>query len=60
MVTRGRLNKQIAFDLSISEVTVKLHRANVMRKMEVRSIGDLIRAWESLPPTMRETGGDGF
>jgi FixJ family two-component response regulator len=60
VVTRGRLNKQIAFDLGISEVTVKLHRANVMRKMEVRSIGELIRAWDTLPPTMRETGGPGF
>ncbi len=60
VVTRGRLNKQIAFDLGISEVTVKLHRANVMRKMEARSIGELIRAWETLPPTMRETGGPGF
>ncbi|MDP9633887.1 response regulator transcription factor [Ensifer sp. 1H6] len=60
VVTRGRLNKQIAFDLGISEVTVKLHRANVMRKMEVRSIGDLIRAWQALPPTIRETGGPGF
>lgn len=59
-MTRGRLNKQIAFDLGISEVTVKLHRANVMRKMEVRSIGDLIRAWQALPPTIRETGGPGF
>jgi FixJ family two-component response regulator len=57
VVTRGRLNKQIAFDLGISEVTVKLHRANVMRKMEVRTIGELIRAWEALPPTLRETGG---
>src|SRR5262249_30647437 len=36
-VARGRLNKQIAYDLSISEVTVKLHRANVMRKMEAGS-----------------------
>src|SRR5690606_15130352 len=32
-VARGRLNKQIAFDLGISEVTVKLHRSNAMRKM---------------------------
>ncbi len=60
VVTRGRLNKQIAFDLGISEVTVKLHRANVMRKMEVRSIGELIRAWETLPPTVRETGETAF
>lgn len=33
-VGRGRLNKQVAFDLGISEVTVRLHRGNVMHKME--------------------------
>ena len=53
-VARGRLNKQIAFDLGISEVTVKLHRGNVMRKMEAASIGELIRAWETLPAGLRE------
>ena len=55
-VARGRLNKQIAFDLGISEVTVKLHRGNVMRKMEAASIGELIRAWDTLPASMRELG----
>ncbi|WP_036242206.1 response regulator transcription factor [Mesorhizobium sp. STM 4661] len=55
-VAHGRVNKQIAFDLGISEITVKLHRGNVMRKMEVASIGELIRAWETLPATMRDTG----
>lgn len=54
-VARGRLNKQIAFDLGISEVTVKLHRGNVMRKMQAASIGELIRAWEALPASLRET-----
>ncbi|MCS0495300.1 response regulator transcription factor [Ancylobacter sp. MQZ15Z-1] len=53
-VARGRVNKQIAFDLGIREVTVKLHRGNVMRKMEAVSIGDLIRAWETLPSSIRE------
>jgi FixJ family two-component response regulator len=53
-VARGRLNKQIAFDLGISEITVKLHRSNVMRKMQAASIGDLIRAWEALPDHLRE------
>lgn len=53
-VAQGRVNKQIAFDLGISEITVKLHRGNVMRKMEVASIGELIRAWETLPATMRD------
>jgi FixJ family two-component response regulator len=52
-VARGRLNKQIAFDLGISEVTVKLHRGNVMRKMGAASIGELIRAWETVPAPMR-------
>lgn len=52
-VARGRVNKQIAFDLGISEATVKLHRANVLRKMQAASIGELIRIWESLPISMR-------
>jgi FixJ family two-component response regulator len=53
-VARGRLNKQIAFDLGISQITVKLHRSNVMRKMQARSLGDLIRAWQMLPAGARE------
>jgi FixJ family two-component response regulator len=54
LVAMGRLNKQIAFDLGISIVTVKLHRSSMMRKMEVRSLGELIRVWESLPEHVRE------
>lgn len=53
-VANGRLNKQIAFTLGISEVTVKLHRANVMRKMQAVSIGHLVRIWESLPRSKRD------
>jgi FixJ family two-component response regulator len=53
-VARGRLNKQIAHDLGISEVTVKLHRGNVMRKMQITSIGELVRVWEILPAHVRE------
>ena len=53
-VTRGRLNKQIAFDLGIKEITVKLHRGNVMRKMQAASVGELIRAWETLPVDLRD------
>ncbi len=52
-VASGRLNKQIAFDLGISEVTVKLHRGNVMRKMAAATIGELIRIWQTLPASMR-------
>ncbi|WP_457584848.1 response regulator transcription factor [Ensifer canadensis] len=54
-VAHGRLNKQIAFDLGISEVTVKLHRGNVMRKMEVASFSELIRSWDRLPASMRDS-----
>jgi FixJ family two-component response regulator len=53
-VVKGRLNKQVAFDFGISEVTVKLHRSNGMRKMKAATIGELIRAWETLPESMRE------
>lgn len=47
-VSKGLMNKQIAYDLGISEITVKLHRGNVMRKMEVRSVADLVRKVELL------------
>ena len=53
-VAKGRLNKQIAFDLGISEITVKLHRGNVTRKMQATSVGQLIRIWELLPAEVRE------
>ncbi|PKA44954.1 response regulator transcription factor [Rhizobium sullae] len=53
-VVHGRLNKQIAFELGISEITVKLHRSNVMRKMRTISVGELIRAWDALPADLRE------
>jgi len=45
-VVQGLMNKQIAFNLGISEITVKLHRGNVMRKMEVRSVAELVRKAE--------------
>jgi FixJ family two-component response regulator len=53
-VARGRLNKQIAFDLGITEITVKLHRSNMMKKMQATSVGELVRAWEILPAQLRE------
>ena len=54
-VVNSRLNKQIAFDLGISEITVKLHRGNAMRKLQAGSVGELIRIWESLPAVLRGT-----
>jgi FixJ family two-component response regulator len=47
-VVSGLLNKQIAFKLGISEITVKAHRGRVMRKMEVDSLADLVRAAAAL------------
>ena len=42
---KGRLNKQIAYTLEISEKTVKVHRGRVMQKLEVRSLAGLIRVF---------------
>jgi len=49
-VARGRLNKQIAFDIGISEITVKVHRGQVMRKMRASSLPDLARMADKLKP----------
>jgi len=56
-VLKGRLNKQIAFDLGISEVTVKFHRGQVMRKMKASSALDLARMAQrmSLAPETLQT-----
>jgi RNA polymerase sigma factor (sigma-70 family) len=47
-VVSGRLNKQIASDIGISEMTVKIHRGNVMRKMKAGSLPDLARMADKL------------
>jgi FixJ family two-component response regulator len=48
MVTKGLLNKQVAGDLGISEVTVKIHRGSVMKKMAARTLPDLVRMADAL------------
>lgn len=48
LVAQGRLNKQIAHDMGLSEVTVKAHRGQVMRKMGARSLADLVRIADRL------------
>jgi FixJ family two-component response regulator len=48
LVVTGLMNKQIAARLDLSEITVKIHRGNVMRKMEAQSLADLVRMAEQL------------
>jgi FixJ family two-component response regulator len=50
-VVTGRLNKQIAGDIGISEITVKVHRGQVMRKMQAKSLPDLARMADKLKLT---------
>ena len=48
LVTAGLMNKQVAAEVGLSEITVKIHRGHLMRKMGVRSLADLVRAAEAL------------
>lgn len=48
LLVQGLLNKQIAFDLGMSERTVKAHRAQIMQKTGCASLADLVRLWETI------------
>jgi FixJ family two-component response regulator len=50
LVVSGLLNKQVGGELGISEITVKVHRGQVMRKMKANSLADLVRMAVELPP----------
>jgi FixJ family two-component response regulator len=51
LVTSGLMNKQVAGRLGVNEVTVKLHRGNLMRKMGAKSLADLVKMAEVLGVT---------
>ena len=48
LVTTGLMNKQIAGELGVSEITAKVHRGNVMKQMGARSLADLVRMADAL------------
>ena len=50
LVTAGKMNKQVAFELGLSEITVKTYRGAVMEKMAARSFADLVRMADALAP----------
>jgi len=54
LVVRGHLNKQAAFELGLSEITIKVHRGRVMRKMEAASLADLV----GMAARLAETAAD--
>jgi len=51
-VTSGKMNKQVAGELQLSEITVKIHRGSAMRKMEARSLAALVRMAGELGPEL--------
>jgi FixJ family two-component response regulator len=48
LVVTGRMNKQVAAEIGIAEITVKMHRRNIMKKMTAKSFADLVRMAEAL------------
>jgi FixJ family two-component response regulator len=51
LVTSGLLNKQIAAELNLSEITVKLHRRHLLDKMQAESLADLVKMAERIRTT---------
>jgi len=57
-VTVGLMNKQVAAEIGLSEVTVKVHRHNIMKKLGEKSLAELVRISDSLDIPRRQTGSD--
>jgi FixJ family two-component response regulator len=55
IVVTGRPNKQIAAELKLSEMTVKIHRGQLMRKMKAKSLVDLVRMADMLKESSRDS-----
>lgn len=58
LVAAGLTNKEIAEKLNLSVATVKLHRGQMMRKMEVETLADLVKIWERINPSGESAGGN--
>jgi FixJ family two-component response regulator len=56
LVTAGKMNKQVAGDLGISEITVKIHRGAATHKMGARTYADLVRMADALQPNRKRLG----
>ena len=56
LVTAGKMNKQVAGDLGISEITAKIHRGAAMHKMGARTYAELVRMADVLKPNSRKLG----
>ena len=55
LVTSGLMNKQVAAEMGLREITVKIHRGNIMRKMQARSLPDLVRMADALRLIRQQT-----
>ncbi|WJH37972.1 response regulator (plasmid) [Aliirhizobium terrae] len=54
-VSQGLMNKQIAFEMSISEIMVKLHRGRMMKKMDAKSVVDIVRMFDKITAVDRQS-----